>query len=328
MGQKTKRVAVTGGAGQIAYSLLFRLARGELFGSEQPLALHILEIPEVVEALKGVVMELEDCAFPLLQEVVIGSDPNVVFRDVDIAFLVGAKPRGKGMERGDLLRDNGRIFIEQGRALNEVASRDCLTLVVGNPANTNCWIAMTSAPGLPRQNFHSMMRLDQNRAVYQLASRAKAPLTAVDHMVVWGNHSSTQVPDFINARIGGKSVLEVIKDRRWLEGEFVQTIQDRGAAVIAARGKSSAGSAASAALDAMRSLVLPNPKGEWFSSGACSDGNTYGIAGDLIFSFPWIAKDRIVADVPWDEEYLRKKIVESERELLQERDAVRNLILA
>ena len=217
-----KRIAVTGGAGQIAYSLLFRLASGELV--DEPIALHILEIPEAVKALEGVVMELNDCAYPLLRETVIGSDPYQVFEGVDLAFLVGAKPRTKGMERGELLKENGKIFVAQGAAIDKVASPDVKILVVGNPCNTNCLIAMHNAPNIPKRHWHAMTRLDQNRASYRLAHKAGHPVTDVSHMTIWGNHSSTQVPDFVHAKIGGKAVPEVIQDRPWLEGEFITTV--------------------------------------------------------------------------------------------------------
>lgn len=325
MVQKVKRVAVTGGAGQIAYSLLFRIAHGDLFGADQPIALHILEVPAALDALKGVIMELQDCAFPLLREIVIGSDPLTVFQDVDYALLVGSKPRSPGMERSELLRDNGKIFVEQGKALHEVASKDVLVLVVGNPCNTNCWIAMKHAPRISPTNFHAMMRLDQNRAQAQLALKAGVAVSEIDRMVVWGNHSSTQVPDFVHARIRGKPATDVIKDRPWLEGVFVQTVQQRGAAVLSARGKSSAASAANAAIDAMRALALPNPNGTWFSSARISDGNPYEIQPDLVFSFPCTAKDKIVKEVNLEDAFLRSRLIATERELLEERDAVRDL---
>lgn len=324
MTQLVKRVAVTGGAGQIAYSLLFRIANGDLLGSDQPVALHILELPLSMAALKGVVMELQDCAFPLLREIVIGSDPEVVFRDVNYALLVGAKPRSPGMERADLLTENAKIFVEQGRALNEVAAQDVLVLVVGNPCNTNAWIAMRHAPRIPRTQFHAMMRLDQNRAEAQLALKSAVQITDVDRMIIWGNHSATQVPDFVHARIKGRPVLDIIRDREWLEGEFVETIQKRGAEVLAARGKSSAASAANAVIDAVRSLVNPNPQKHWFSGAVCSDNNPYKISEDLFFGFPLISKDEIVKGLTWDD-FLKQRIAATERELVLERDAVCHL---
>lgn len=325
MAKSIKRVAVTGGAGQIAYNLLPRIAHGDLLGYDQPIALHILEIPSMVKPLEGVAMELEDSAFPLLKEIVIGSDPREVFKGVHYALLVGAKPRGPGMERGDLLQENSKIFVEQGKALNEAADRDVKVLVVGNPCNTNCLIAMKNAPGIPRKNFHAMTRLDQNRATAQLAKKAKVDLHEVTRMTIWGNHSSTQVPDFYNALIKGKPAPEVISDINWLEKEFIEVIQKRGAAVIAARGKSSAASAANAAIDAIRSLVTPTPEGEWFSSGVCSDKNPYDIEEDLIFSFPCRSKGNgeyeIVPNVPWNG-FLESKIKLSEKELIEEREII------
>lgn len=327
MSKPLKRIAITGGAGQIAYQLLIRIAAGEMLGGDQPIALHILELPEVMKALEGVAMELDDCAFPLLKEMHIGSDARQIFRDVDYAMLVGSKPRSAGMERGDLLNENGRIFIEQGKALEQSASENVKVLVVGNPANTNCLIAMNNAPRISRKNFHSMMRLDQNRAVSQLAKKANVDLTAVTSLVVWGNHSATQVPDFFNARIKGLPVTEVIRDLDWLQGEFISSVQKRGAAIIAARGKSSAASAASAAIDAIKALHIPTPAGEWFSSGVCSDGNPYGIENNLIFSFPCRSKGdgnyEIVPGLQWND-FLREKIKQTESELLEERSLVMN----
>lgn len=325
------RVAVTGGAGQISYSLLFRIASGEMLGFDQPLALHILELPEAFKMLEGVKMELEDCAFPLLKEIVIGTDAKEVFQDVNYALLVGAKPRGPGMERGDLLKDNGKIFIDQGRALSDSADPNVKVLIVGNPCNTNCLIAMSNAPRIPKKNFHAMTRLDQNRSVAQLAAKADVDVTAVDHMTIWGNHSSTQVPDFLNATIGGRPVVDVIKDRKWLEGDFISTVQKRGAVIIAARGKSSAASAASSAIDAMKSIITPTPKGQWYSSGVYSEGNPYGVDGNLIFSFPCRTNAKgdieIVKDLRMDE-FMKGKIKLSEKELMEERDLVANLMQA
>ncbi|MBB65272.1 MAG: malate dehydrogenase [Waddliaceae bacterium] len=325
MTKAIKRVAVTGGAGQIAYNLLFRIASGEMLGTDQPIALHILEIPQAMDALKGVAMELDDCAFPLLKEIKIGSDPLELFQDIDYALLVGAKPRGPGMERGDLLAENAKIFVAQGKALNEVAADDCKVLVVGNPCNTNAWIAMTHAPRLPRKNFFAMTRLDQNRAMSLLAQKGGATVKDVAHMTIWGNHSATQVPDFVNTMISGKPVLSVITDRNWLENEFIETVQKRGAAIIQARGKSSAASAANAALDSIRSLVEPTAKGDCFSLGVCSDGNSYGIPEDLIFSFPCRSTGNndfeVENGVEWDE-FLKEKIALTVKELVEERDMV------
>jgi malate dehydrogenase len=323
-----RRIAVTGGAGQIAYSILFRIAAGDLLGKDQPIALHILEIPEAIDALKGVVMELEDCAFPLLQEIRFGNDPHEVFEGVNYAFLIGAKPRGPGMERKDLLAENGKIFINQGKALNDRAAPDLLTLVVGNPCNTNCLITIKHAPRFSPLRFHAMTRLDQNRASSMLAKKAGVPVTAVSHVAIWGNHSATQVPDFVNALINGKPALDVIGDRKWLENEFVPQVQKRGAAVIAARGKSSAASAASAALDAMRSLIFPTPEGEWISTSLLSNGNPYGIQEGLIFSFPCRSAGEGKVEVlkaPLDE-FLKEKIALTEKELLEERELIKDLL--
>lgn len=322
MVKSIRRIAVTGGAGQIAYSLLFRIASGEMLGQDQPIALHILEIPEALPALEGVKMELEDGAFPLLKEIHIGSNPNLVFRDVHLALLVGAKPRGPGMERSELLHENGKIFISQGKALNEVADRNVKVFVIGNPCNTNCLIAMTHASSIPRRNFHAMTRLDQNRAASLLARKADVGVETVSNMTIWGNHSATQVPDFVNAKIGRRPASEVIQDREWLEGDFISTVQQRGAAVIKARGKSSAASAASAIIDDVKAIFNPTPAGDLFSSAVVSDGNPYGIAENLIFSFPCRSKGdgryEIVEGLVWNE-FLRDRIRKSEQELLEER---------
>lgn len=327
MTKPIKRVAVTGAAGQIAYNLLFRIANGDFLGKDQPVALHLLDLEISQEALKGVKMELDDSVFPLLKEIRFGSDPNEIFGGVHYAFLVGAKPRGPGMERKDLLADNGKIFVGQGKALNQVASKDVRVLVVGNPCNTNCLIALHNAPDLKRENFHAMTRLDQNRAVFQLASKAKVEVQEVSHMTIWGNHSSTQVPDFLNAKIKGKPLLQVITDRKWLEQDFVATVQKRGAAVINARGKSSAASAANAAIDAFVSIVEPTQKGHLFSSGIYSNGNPYGIEEDLVFSFPCRMNEKIeiVPHLQLDS-YLKEKIAITQKELKEERDLVRGLL--
>ena len=298
---------------------------GGLFGNDQPIALHILELPEAMKSLEGVAMELDDCAFPLLKEIHIGSDPLKIFKGATHVFLVGAMPRGPGMERGELLSANGKIFVEQGKALNAVADKNAVILVVGNPCNTNCLIAMTNAPNLPKRNFHAMTRLDQNRAASQLAKKGGVDLSAISHMTIWGNHSSTQVPDTFNVRVNGKSATDVISDKKWLENDFIEIVQKRGAAIIAARGKSSAASAASAAIDAMKSIIEPTPSGQWYSSGILSDGNPYGIEDNLIFSFPCRTNSsgivEIVKDVPWDD-ILKKRIKLSEKELVEERYAV------
>ena len=329
MVKNLKRVAVTGGGGQISYSLLFRIASGELFGKDQPVALHILELPGAIESLKGVVMELHDCAFPCLQEVKIGSDPVEVFGDVNVAILVGSKPRGPGMERKDLLQENGKIFVGQGKALNTAAAKDVTVFVVGNPCNTNCLIAMHNAPDIPRSQFYAMTRLDQNRAQFQLAKKAGVSISAVEKVAIWGNHSATQVPDFLNATIEGVKAASVITDRAWLEEEFMTTVQKRGAAVIAARGKSSAASAANAALDGVRAIHETTAKENFHSMCVLSDGNTYGIKEGLIFSFPCkTVKERevkIVGGLEWDP-FLKEKIAQTEKELLDERDMVAHLL--
>lgn len=321
------RIAVTGGAGQIAYSLLFRLAAGELLPNE-PIALHILDIPEAEAALQGILMELQDCAFELLREIKIGSDPYEIFEGVDYAFLVGAKPRLQGMERKDLLLDNGKIFKEHGLALSAVASKHVKVLVVGNPCNTNCLIAMHNAPSLSVRNFHAMTRLDQNRARAYLAEKVMQPVSCISNMTIWGNHSSTQVPDFYNAKINNYPAPEVVQDIFWLENDFVKKVQGRGAEIIKVRGKSSAASAASSAIDSMRAFITPIKVGDWFSAAVYSANNSYGIDQDLVFSLPcrtyldeWVE----VQGIPWNE-YLRNKILASERELIEERELVKDLL--
>ena len=327
--KKLIRIAVTGGAGQIAYSLLFRLAHGDLFGPEQPIALHLLDLPVAEKMLGGVKMELDDCAFPLLKEVKIGTDAEDVFGGVQYAFLVGAKPRGPGMERKDLLADNGKIFVGQGKALSRAADKNVRVLVVGNPCNTNCLIAMHNAPDLKPNQFFAMTMLDQNRAQYQLAARANVDTEKVSNVTIWGNHSATQVPDFVNAKIEGNPVEKVIGERSWLEGEFSTLIQKRGAAVIGARGKSSAASAANAAVDAMKAITKPTMKEDWFSMAIFSKGNPYGINEDLIFSFPCRSDGnseiQIMKGLEIDS-YLKEKIDLTQKELVEERDLVRELL--
>ncbi len=313
------RVGVTGGAGQICYSLLYRLASGEVFPVDQPIILHILEIPEALPALRGVVMELEDCAFPLLAGVVTGSDPHKVFEDIDYALLVGAKPRGKGMERADLLEQNAKIFVEQGKALK--GNHKVKVLVVGNPANTNALVLYHNAKNVPAENIRSMMRLDQNRAITQLAQKARVSVKSVKKVAIYGNHSSTMVPDYDNALIGGKSAREVIDDLDWLRGDFIKTVQERGAEVIKARGLSSAASAANAAIASIKDWIYETPVGDWYVAGVYSRGNPYHIQDDLFFSFPLIGGD-IVPHLKVDN-FLEHKIKESEEELIKERDAVR-----
>lgn len=325
MEKTLKRIALTGAAGQIAYSLVFQLAQGDIFGNQQPIALHLCDLPEMARVLEGVAMELEDCAFPLLKEIRVGHSSEEMFHDIDLALLIGAKPRGPGMERRDLLVDNGKIFVEQGRALNDSAKRDVRVFVVGNPCNTNCLIALHHAPKLNRKNFHAMMRLDQNRAQNLLAKKAKVDVSAVTQVTVWGNHSATQVPDFTHAKIKGERATEVIKDSKWFQGEFIETIQKRGAAIIAARGKSSAASAAHCLIESVKSLYRPTPAGDWFSSAVFSADNPYGIDENLIFGFPCRSQGNgeyeIVADLDWDF-FIKEKIAVTQQELIAEREYV------
>ncbi|MCY3798708.1 MAG: malate dehydrogenase [Chloroflexi bacterium] len=323
------RVAITGGAGQIAYNLLFRIGNGEVFGADQPVALQILEIPPAMDALRGVVMELEDSAQPLLQDILISDDPNMAFKDANWAILVGGMPRGPGMERSDLIAANGPIFVEQGRALNSNAAGDIRVLVVVNPCNSNCLVAKANAPDIPDDRFFAMTRLDENRAKAQLALKARAQVCEVSRIAIWGNHSTTQFPNFEHARIRGQSAESIIADRGWLEGEFMTTVQDRGAAIIKARGKSSAASAANAALDTIRSLINPTPAGDWFSAAIPSEGNPYCVADGLIYSFPLRrSEDGRIAVVEGLElsAYASAKIKASEAELLSEREAIQHLL--
>lgn len=324
---KTVKVAVTGAAGQIGYSLLPRLASGEVFGHDTKIALHLLEITPVLSALEGVVMELDDCAFPLLENIVVTDDPNVAFDGVNWALLVGSRPRSKGMERGDLIKVNGPIFVGQGQALQKGAS-DIRVAVVGNPANTNCLIAMHNAPDIPNERFSALTRLDQNRAYAQLADKAGVPVTAVSNVAIWGNHSATQYPDAENAKINGQPAMDVISDHEWLRGDFITTVQKRGAAIIAARGLSSAASAANAALDHVKSFAAKTPDGDWFSAAIRSDGS-YGIEEGLIFSFPLRSDGQgnyeIVQDVPLSD-FAREKIAITEAELKEEKAVVEDLL--
>jgi malate dehydrogenase len=323
------RVAVTGGAGQIAYSLLFRIGNGEVFGPDQPVILQILEIPEALNALKGVVMELNDSAQPLVHGVVATDDPNVAMKDASWAILVGGKPRGPGMERSDLLSENGKIFVEQGRAINAHAASDIRVLVVANPCNTNCLVAKANAPDIPANRWFAMTRLDENRAKSQLADRAGKLVTSVTNVGIWGNHSATQFPNFEHALIDGKPAEEVIDDRAWLEGEFIEVVQKRGAAIIQARGKSSAASAANAALDTVRSLISLTPSGDWFSAAIPSEGNPYGIADGIVYSFPLRSDGRGNVEIVTGMElsdYARGKMKLTEDELLDERKAVVDLL--
>ncbi len=323
------RVAVTGGAGQIAYSLLFRIGNGEVFGPQQPVVLQILEIPPAMDALRGVVMELEDSAQPLLQDVIISADPKATFKDANWAILVGGMPRGPGMARGDLIAANGPIFVEQGKALNDFAAADIRVVVVANPCNSNCLVAKANAPDIPADRWFAMTRLDENRAKSQLALKADVPVSAVSNLAIWGNHSSTQFPNFEHACIKGAAAETVIGDREWLENGFMNIVQERGAAIISARGKSSAASAANAALDTIRSLITPTLSGDWFSAAIASDGNPYGVAEGLIYSFPLrsdgIGSVKIVEGLELSD-YARGKIKASEAELNSEREAISDLL--
>jgi malate dehydrogenase len=322
------RVAVTGAAGQIGYSLLFRIASGEMLGREQPVILQLLEIPDekAQAALKGVMMELEDCAFPLLQGMSAASDPKVAFRDIDVALLVGARPRSKGMERKDLLEANGAIFTGQGRALDEVAKRSAKILVVGNPANTNAYIAMKSAPGLPRENFTAMLRLDHNRALSQLAVRTGKPVDSIERLIVWGNHSPTMYPDYRFATIGGRPAAEVVNDGAWYRDVFIPIVGKRGAAIIEARGLSSAASAANAAIDHVRDWIA-GTSGKWVTMGIASDGS-YGIPESVMYGFPVICaggKVQMVKGLEIDA-FSRAKMDATLRELEEERAAIKHLL--
>jgi malate dehydrogenase len=320
------RIAVTGAAGQIGYSLVFRIAAGDMLGPDQPVILQMLEIAPALTALDGVRMELEDCAFPLLAGVVMTDKPELAFGDADLALLVGAMPRKQGMERSDLLAANGAIFTAQGRAIAESASRDVRVLVVGNPANTNCLIALNSAPGVDPRHFTAMMRLDHNRAATQLATKLGRPVTSVKKMTVWGNHSTTQYPDLFHCEVDGANAYELVSDHDWVETAFIPTVAKRGAAIIEARGASSAGSAANAAIGHVRDWFLGTQPGDWVSMGVVSDGS-YGVPDDLIAGFPCISRGgewEIVQGLHIDE-FSRMRIDASTRELLEERDAVRAL---
>ena len=320
------RIAVTGCAGQIGYALLFRIAAGDMLGPDQPVILQMIEVPQAMKAVDGVVMELRDCAFPLLADIVATDDVNVGFKDADYAILVGARPRGPGMERKDLLEANGAIFTVQGKAINDHASRGIKVLVVGNPANTNALIASRSAPDLDPRQFTAMMRLDHNRAISQLAARTGSTVPAIRRMTVWGNHSSTQYPDITHALVDGRPAPELV-DQAWLEGDFIPTVQQRGAAIIAARGASSAASAASAAIDHMRTWALGTADGDWVSMAIPSDGS-YGIAEGIIYSYPVTCRDgryAIVQNLPVSD-FSRARMDATAKELFEERDAVSHLL--
>ena len=325
--KKPMRVAVTGAAGQIGYSLLFRIASGEMLGRDQPVILQLLEIPDekAQKALKGVMMELDDCAFPLLQGMVAASDPMVAFRDIDVALLVGARPRGPGMERKDLLEANGAIFVPQGKALDKVASRDVKVLVVGNPANTNSLIAMKNAKGLQPRQFTAMMRLDHNRALTQVAQKTGKAVTDVKKMSIWGNHSATQYPDVFHAEVAGKNAAQAINDQEWIEKTFIPTVQKRGAAIIEARGLSSAASAANAAIDHVRDWVAGST--DWVSMGVPSDGS-YGIPEGIIFGYPCTTANgqyTIVKGIEHND-FAKGKIAATHKELMEEAAAIAHLL--
>jgi malate dehydrogenase len=320
------RVAVTGAAGQIGYAILFRIASGQLLGAQTPVALSLLEIPEAVKAAEGTAMELDDCAFPLLASVDIHDDPQQAFDGANVALLVGARPRTAGMERGDLLEANGGIFKPQGNALNECAASDIKVLVVGNPANTNCLIAQRNAPDIPSERFTAMMRLDHNRAKAQLAAKAGVTVSDVTHMTIWGNHSATQYPDILHAELNGQNAAAKVNDQEWLETNFIPTVQKRGAAIIEARGASSAASAASAAVDHVRDWVHGTPAGDWVSMAVYSDGS-YGVHEGLFSGFPCTCSGGEYTIVPGLEidPFSRERIDKSVSELGDERDAVQQL---
>ena len=320
------RVTVTGAAGQISYALLFRIASGDMLGKDQPVILQLLEITPALEALKGAAMELDDCAFPLLKDIVCTDNPEVAFKDTDYALLVGARPRGPGMERKDLLEANAAIFSVQGKAIEAVASRDIKVLVVGNPANTNSLICQRNAPSINPRNFTAMTRLDHNRALTQLAQKVGSHNSNVTHMTIWGNHSSTQYPDLHNTEVDGKAALESVS-QDWYEADFIPTVQQRGAAIIAARGASSAASAANAAIDHMHTWALGSAEGDWVSMGVYSDGS-YGITEGLIYSFPVTCQNGDWSIVQGLEinDFSREKMTATQTELTEERDAVAHLL--
>lgn len=327
MANKSVKVAITGAAGQIGYALLFRIASGQMFGAGTDVHLSLLELEPALPALKGVVMELEDCAFPLLKKISLSADPNVAFKDVDWALLVGSVPRKEGMERGDLLKINGGVFTVQGKALSENAKPTCKVLVVGNPCNTNAYIAKAMAKNIPAKNFFAMTMLDQNRAVAQLAQKAGTDITDVKNLAIWGNHSATQYPDFYNAKIKGGDISVAIKEEEWLKTTFIETVQKRGAAIIKARGLSSAASAANAVIDTVRNLTNPTPAGECFSVAVSSDGS-YGVEEGIMFSYPIRSNGEdweIIQNIQHND-FSKQKIDVTLKELLGERDAVQELL--
>lgn len=328
MSKKSVKVAITGAAGQIGYALLFRIASGQMFGPDTEVELSCLELEAALPALNGVKMELDDCAFPLLKSVTMSSDANVAFKDIDWALLVGSVPRKDGMERADLLKINGGIFIKQGQALAAHAKKDVKVLVVGNPCNTNAWICKAAAKGLNEKNFFAMTMLDQNRAYTQLAQKAGAPVTAVKRLAIWGNHSPTMYPDFYTATIGGKPATQVVTDEAWLKTTFCEVVGKRGAAIIKARGLSSAASAANAVVDTVRNLMTPTPAGEFFSVAVSSDGS-YGIPTGMIFSFPIVSKGNAQWEIVKGLElapFSKEKIAATLKELDEEKSAVASLV--
>ncbi len=320
------RITVTGAAGQISYSLLFRIAAGEMLGPNQPVILQMLEITPALDALKGVAMELEDCAFPLLAGMICTDDAEQAFKDADYALLVGARPRGPGMERKDLLEANAAIFSAQGKAINDYASEHIKVLVVGNPANTNALITQRNAPNINPRQFTAMTRLDHNRAMSQIANKTESSINDISNMTIWGNHSATQYPDLYHARVAGKSAIDMV-DQEWFENDFIPTVQQRGAAIIAARGASSAASAANAAIAHMRTWALGSAENDWVSMGVISDGS-YGIADGLIYSFPCTCDngDWAIVEGLDINDFSRSKMIATEKELIEERDAVYHLL--
>ena len=320
------RITVTGAAGQISYSLLFRIAAGEMLGPNQPVILQMLEITPALDALKGVAMELEDCAFPLLAGMICTDDAEQAFKEADYALLVGARPRGPGMERKDLLEANAAIFSAQGKAINDYASEHIKVLVVGNPANTNALITQRNAPNINPRQFTAMTRLDHNRAMSQIANKTESSINDISHMTIWGNHSATQYPDLYHARVAGKSAIDMV-DQEWFENDFIPTVQQRGAAIIAARGASSAASAANAAIAHMRTWALGSAENDWVSMGVISDGS-YGIADGLIYSFPCTCDngDWAIVEGLDINDFSRSKMIATEKELIEERDAVYHLL--
>ena len=327
MSKKPIRIAITGAAGQIGYALLFRIASGAVFGPDQPVKLNLIEIPNALDRLKGVIMELDDCAFPLLEEIVATTDLNEGFTDVNWALLVGSVPRSKGMERNDLLNINGGIFTSQGKAIEANAASDVRIIIVGNPCNTNCLIAMNNAPKIPKDRWFAMTMLDENRAKAQLAEKAKQPVNSISNMTIWGNHSATQYPDFHSAKINGQNATSVINDNGWLENIFIPKVQKRGAEIIAARGASSAASAANAIIDSVKSIITPTSEGDWFSICLHSDGS-YGIDEGLIASFPCTSNGEAISIVQGIElnSFSQEKIRFTVEELRLEKESVKALL--